>query len=100
MISLTGDLNELLSTSTFLLSVHALLGDLTSSLSAGNAINKEDVQLLICTAKKVESQRNTAHLLTFQEHENRHLMMADKMLPGECSCFWKGRGGRPPSEIL
>lgn len=35
-VSLTGDLNELLSTSTFLLSVHALLGDLTSSLSTRN----------------------------------------------------------------
>jgi len=58
MISLTGDLNELLSTSTFLLSVHALLGDLTSSLSAGNTINKEEVQSLIaysenCKAKEV-----------------------------------------------
>jgi hypothetical protein len=47
IISFTGDRNELLSTSTFLLSVHALLGDLTSSLSTGNAINKEDVQALV-----------------------------------------------------
>ena len=57
LISLTGDLNELLSTSTFLLSVHALLGDLISSLSAGNTINKEEVQSLIvysenCKAKE------------------------------------------------
>jgi len=59
-MSFTGDRNELLSTSTFLLSVHALLGDLSSSLSTGNTINKKDVQSLIRTLEKWKKQRNTA----------------------------------------
>lgn len=59
-MSFTGDRNELLSTSTFLLSVHALLGDLTSSLSTVNTINKEDVQSLIHMIEKWKNQRNTA----------------------------------------
>jgi hypothetical protein len=40
MVSFTGDLNEM-STSTFLLSVQALLGDLTSSLSTENMTHRK-----------------------------------------------------------
>ena len=98
-MSFTGDRNELLSTSTFLLSVHALLGDLTSSLSTGNTIDKEDVESLIRMIEKWKNQEIL--LLTLQEYViGIMLMVSDKMIPCKRSCFWKGRGGRPPNEIL
>ena len=67
MASFTGDLNEMSTDNTFLLSVQALLGDLTSSLSTEN-ISTQEVQQHI-HVWKWKGPRESAHLATFKHDE-------------------------------